>query len=183
MEKNHEKGINRYGTITEPGTIRFERLLPGPIERVWSYLTESEKRGKWLAFGTTEPRIGGTVELRFFNTQLSPHKEPIPERYKEDCADGVSFSGKVTAYEPPRLLGYTWGNHGEVTLELIPQEKNVLLVLTHRGLEKKIMNSVASGWHTHLDILVDNLIGEIPRPFWSTHAKLELEYETRLGSE
>ena len=23
-----------YGVVTEPGTVRFERLLPGPIERV-----------------------------------------------------------------------------------------------------------------------------------------------------
>jgi len=27
--------MDDYGIITEPGTIRFERLLPGPIERVW----------------------------------------------------------------------------------------------------------------------------------------------------
>ena len=177
----NENEMNRYGTITEPGTIRFERLLPGPIERVWSYITESEKRGKWLAFGETDARVGGKVALKFFNTQLSPHKEAIPEKYKEDCADGTSLSGVVTQYQPPRLLSYKWGSDGEVTFELLSQNKDVLLVLTHRGLGKEIMNSVASGWHTHLDILVDNLIGEIPKPFWSTHTKLEKEYEARLS--
>ena len=47
------------GTITEAGTIRFERLLPGPIERVWAYLTESDKRAKWLAAGDMDLRPGG----------------------------------------------------------------------------------------------------------------------------
>jgi len=28
-----------HSTLVEPGTVRLERLLPGPIEHVWSYLT------------------------------------------------------------------------------------------------------------------------------------------------
>jgi uncharacterized protein YndB with AHSA1/START domain len=43
--------MDKYGTIIAPNTIRFERLLPGPIERVWAYLTDPEKRAKWLASG------------------------------------------------------------------------------------------------------------------------------------
>jgi hypothetical protein len=39
---------------------------------------------------------------------------------------------------------------------------------------------VASGWHAHLGILVDRLHGREPRPFWSTHGRLEEEYENRL---
>lgn len=37
--------MSEYGVVTEPGTVRIQRVLPGPIERVWAYLTESEKRG------------------------------------------------------------------------------------------------------------------------------------------
>ena len=37
-------GTSKMGTSTEPGTVRLERLLPGPIERAWAYLTESDKR-------------------------------------------------------------------------------------------------------------------------------------------
>ena len=33
-----------HGVITEAGAIRFERLLPGPIERVWDYLVDPAKR-------------------------------------------------------------------------------------------------------------------------------------------
>jgi hypothetical protein len=29
--------MNEYGTVTGPDTVRLERLLPGPIERVWEY--------------------------------------------------------------------------------------------------------------------------------------------------
>jgi len=53
--------------------------------------------------------------------------------------------------------------------------------LTHRGLaDRKMMVSVASGWHSHLAILIDNLNGDEPRPFWSTVARMEAEYEKRL---
>ena len=50
--------MSEYGVVTEPRTIRMERLLPGPIERVWDYLTDSAKRGKWFAAGKMELRVG-----------------------------------------------------------------------------------------------------------------------------
>jgi uncharacterized protein YndB with AHSA1/START domain len=45
--------------------MRLERLLPGPVERVWAYLTESEKRATWLCGGEFELRVGGRVRLEF----------------------------------------------------------------------------------------------------------------------
>ncbi|HPF91720.1 MAG TPA: hypothetical protein PLL57_13755 [Flavobacteriales bacterium] len=36
----------RMGELIAPNTIRFTRVLPGPIERVWSYLVDPEKRSK-----------------------------------------------------------------------------------------------------------------------------------------
>ena len=84
--------MNDFGIITEAGAIRFERLLPGPIERVWAYLTESDKRGKWLASGPVELRVGGQVELHFRHADLSPQTEPIPDKYKQ-YENGASFTG------------------------------------------------------------------------------------------
>jgi uncharacterized protein YndB with AHSA1/START domain len=75
--------MNEYGVVIEPRTVRFERVLPGPIERVWSYLTDSEKRGKWLASGPMELRVGGRVDLKFHNAKLSAKAEPTPERFKK----------------------------------------------------------------------------------------------------
>ena len=68
--------MNDHGVVTGKETIRFERLFPGPIERVWAYLTESEKRGKWLASGPMELKPGGKAEFRFDHASLSPTKEP-----------------------------------------------------------------------------------------------------------
>jgi uncharacterized protein YndB with AHSA1/START domain len=176
--------MNDYGIVTAPDTIRFERLLPGPIERVWSFVTESDKRAKWLAAGPMELRAGGGVELVFRNSELSPTSEAIPDKYKE-YKDGTGFKARVTACEPPRLLSHTWGGESgelsEVTYELTPDGDKVRLVLTHRRLGGSAMLNVSGGWHTHLDILVTLLNDEVPQPFWSTFGRLESEYEKRLS--
>ncbi len=175
--------MSDYGVVTEAGTVRFERLLPGPIERVWAYLTQSEKRSTWLASGPMELRVGGRVELTFRHADLSPHAEPPPEKYKQ-YENGVSTHGRITRCEPPRLLSYTWGGEpgdSEVTFELTRRGQDVLLVLTHRRLgDRAAMLHVAGGWHTHLGILADRLNDREPRSFWSTHAGLEAEYEKRI---
>ncbi|MFY0535722.1 SRPBCC domain-containing protein [Nannocystis pusilla] len=73
--------MNDHGQILDPGTVRIERVLPGPIERVWRYITESELRARWLAAGEFELRPGGRAELRFDHASLSPEKA-YPERYR-----------------------------------------------------------------------------------------------------
>jgi hypothetical protein len=60
----------------------------------------------------------------------------------------------------------------------------VHLVLTHRRLaDRAAMVSVASGWHTHIEFLIDLLHGRELPGFWSTHARLEAEYETRIPAQ
>ena len=176
----------QYGIVTEAGTVRLERVLPGPIERVWAYLTESEKRGKWFASGPMELWAGGKLEFHFHNSDLAPDAEPTPERYKE--CEGMISNGRVTRCEPPHLLSFTWSeepeDESEVTFELAERDKEVLMVLTHRRLRnRKEMVSVASGWHVHVGVLIDQLNGHEPKPFWSTLEKLEVEYELRFPAE
>ena len=36
--------VGAYGVLVEPATLRIQRRLPGPIERVWAFLTESDQR-------------------------------------------------------------------------------------------------------------------------------------------
>jgi uncharacterized protein YndB with AHSA1/START domain len=178
-----ERAMSEFGVVTGPRTLRLERVLPGPIERVWAYLTESEKRGTWLAVGPMDLHVGGRVELSFRNSELTPHAETPPERFHKRERGVVR--GRVTRCEPPRLLSYTWGDaDSEVTFELSPQDDKVLLVLTHRRLpDRTTMVSVASGWHTHLGILIDRMDGREPQPFWSTYLRLEAEYERQLPAE
>jgi uncharacterized protein YndB with AHSA1/START domain len=175
--------LQDYGAVVEPGTVQFRRLLPGPIERVWAYLTESEKRGQWLATGEMELWVGGRVSLQFHHADLSPVKEPTPERFRR-YEKGEVLTGWVTHCEPPRLLSFTWGSReaSEVTFDLSYQDDKVLLVLTHRrlGRDRRTMLSFISGWHTHLSILSDRLKGIAPRPFWSAYTRFEKDYQARL---
>jgi len=95
---NKRSIVGDFGSSPEAGTVRLERMLPGPIERVWAYLTESEKRGKWFASGPMELRAGGKLEFHFHNSELAPDGGPPPERYK-DC-EGMVSNGRVIRYEP-----------------------------------------------------------------------------------
>jgi uncharacterized protein YndB with AHSA1/START domain len=177
--------MSKYGERIDDSTVRFERLLPGPLERVWEYLTDSDKRATWLAGGKTELRVGGKTELHFHNASLSskPDVEP-PEKYR-DMPEKLSFGGTVTRCEPPYMLAYTWDyedEQSEVTYELEDLGDKVRLVLTHRRLASlDEVLSVCGGWHTHLDVLEDVLAGREPEAFWKMHAPIGAEYERRYG--
>ena len=178
--------MSEYGELLDENTVRFERLLPGPIERVWSYLTDSDKRAKWLCGGDVETTAGGHVDMLFHNATLSGDEDiPRPEKYK-DMSEKISFAGKVTRCNPPHVLEHTW-NFGdelsEVRYELEEQGDKVRLVLIHHRLETRdTVLSVSCGWHAHLNLLVDVLEGSRPRPFYKMHLQYESEYEQRLGS-
>ena len=128
--------------------VRFERLLPGPIERVWEFLVNPEHLPGWFGDATIEPRLGGTVKLL-----------------------GGHVLGVVTAWNPPRRLTYTWNvfSPGEtesrypesyVSFELEPRGSEVLLVLTHLPVLERFEKQNAMGWHTFLDMLGASVRGE-----------------------
>ncbi len=177
--------MNEYAAVTGPGEVRIERLLPGPIERVWAYLTDSDKRGTWLASGPMELREGGRVELNFRHSNLETQKAPTPERFKQYEA-GKTQIGTITQFDPPRLLSYTWGDpvNSEVTFELTPQGDQVHLVVIHRRLAGLgMMRGVAGGWHSHLTILMNLLKGTSAQPFWTIFSDLEADYEKLLTED
>jgi uncharacterized protein YndB with AHSA1/START domain len=163
-------------TVVEPGTVKVERLLPGPVERAWAYITESDKRAKWLAGGEFDLRVGGKVRLEFDNSRL-PNEKNMPAKYK-DLGKG-QFEGVITRLEPLRLLAHTWkwdSGDTEVSYELAPRGKQVLLTIVHRRLTKELVGKVLGGWDVHSGILEDILNGVEPRPFWATHEKVAPEY-------
>jgi uncharacterized protein YndB with AHSA1/START domain len=176
--------MSQYGELLAPDTVQFIRLLPGNIDRVWSYLVEGDKRRKWLAGGDTEERVGGHVDLHFHNASLSSRPDdPPPEKYK-DLPEKMSYTGTVTQCEPKTLLAHTWlgdeGEESEVTYELEQRDDGVLLTLTHRRLRPDMVLGASGGWHTHLDVLADVLEDKEPQPFWKTHTALEAEYGSRF---
>jgi uncharacterized protein YndB with AHSA1/START domain len=174
-----------HGEAIEPGAIRFVRLLPGPIERVWAFLTESDKRERWLASGAMEARVGADFSLTFRHRHLSPDPQPTPERFKKYDAGHTSHH-RITRFEPPHLLAFTWGSGGEepseVTFELSEQGSEVRLVLTHRRIvARDVLLGVSRGWHAHLAVLVERLNGRELPSFWQLFDSLEGDYAKRLS--
>lgn len=176
--------MSDYGVVLDASTVRFERVLPGPIERVWEFLTDPVQRAKWFAGGPIEPRVGGKFEMHFKHRNLMTTDEPVPEKYKDVTDKGMTFVTEVTRWEPPRVLGYTFSEPkegvppSEVTFELTSEGKNVRLVLTHRRLPGRAeMANVSGGWHLHLDFLQARLEGRGFEPMWAKHAKLEAAYD------
>jgi len=144
--------MNEDGQMTTAKSVRFERLLPGPIERVWEYLTETNLLPGWFGEGVIEHRSGGEVRLM-----------------------GGHIRGVITQWNPPRRLAYTWNvfNPGEVTshypesylmFELEPRGNDVLLTLTHLPIGEGFEKQNAMGWHTFLDMLGAAVRGSVPEP-------------------
>lgn len=164
---------NKNGTVIEPTTVRFERLLPGPIERVWGHLTRPELLSTWLCkTASMDARSGGRVELT-----MDHGDEGLPENVKEKIVDAEKVTpivnGTITRLEPGRALAYTWEDliganaavKSEVTFELEPRGDEVLLVLTHRRVDLKYVPQVLAGWHTLLDVLEMRTRGTAPFGF------------------
>lgn len=166
-----------FGTLIEPTTLRIERLLPGPIERVWAYLTDSDLRSKWLAAGEMEQAAGAPFEFVWRNDRLTDPPGDRPEGFSEEHR----MRSRIVDIEPPRRLTFAWEGSGDVTITLDPKGEEVLLTLIHRRLPNRAtMVGVSSGWHVHLDLLAARARGEEPTPFWDSVRALRAEYERRI---
>lgn len=166
-----------YGVVTEPATLTIQRRLPGPIERVWKYLTESELRKQWLASGDMDMKVGSAFEFTWRNDELNAPPSPRPPGASAEH----SMECKITELDPPRKIGFTWGRSDGVTFELAPAGDKVLLTLTHRRLpDRDTALKVSAGWHMHLDVLVACITGEESEPFWDGWRRLKDEYESRI---
>ncbi len=72
--------------------VRFERVYPHSIDRVWSAVTEPDELAHWFpASVAIEGRPGGSITF-----SGDPH---APDR-----------TGRVLVFEPRRRLAYTWGD-------------------------------------------------------------------------
>lgn len=169
--------LDAYGTLTEPATLTIERLLPGPIERVWAWLTESDLRRRWLCAGEMDLAPGGSYEMAFDNDSLTDPPGRRPEGMKGDGRKTAT----ILLAEPPHRLAYDWHDVGEVRFELAAQGAEVLLRLTHRRVpNRSTLLSVSAGWHAHLDLLAARLRGTEPAPHWDHWTRLRGDYESRM---
>ncbi|WP_293853907.1 SRPBCC family protein [uncultured Alsobacter sp.] len=167
-----------YGTLTEPATVKIQRLLPGPIERCWAWLTDADLRRRWLADGDMDLRVGAAFELTWRNDQLTSPPGTRPEGFGAEH----SMKSVLTEVDPPRRLAFTWDGSGDVSFDLEPVGDKVMLTVIHRRLPSRtMMLNVSAGWHAHLDILVARANGIDPEgPFWDGWGRLKQDYDKRL---
>lgn len=148
--------IEENGESSRVLAVSFERLVPGPIERVWEHLTVPAKLKAWFGEESTiEPRLGGRVHLM-----------------------GGHIRGTITQWRPPHTLSYTWNvfgpDDGPDAISAFPESylsfmlesrgKDVLLRLKHLPVLDRFEKQNAMGWHTFLDILGATLRGEEVKP-------------------
>ena len=168
-------------TIT-PDTLRFERLLDAPVEKVWQYLVDPELRARWFMAAPSELKVGGSFGLTMDHDNLSDEDVPTPEKYRPYL--GKSWEERITRYEPPHFLAITWdgGDSGEVTFALTAEGHKTLLVLTHTGLRgRDDAVNFGGGWHSHLAVLERRIRGEGVPNFWALHAQAEEIVKKTLG--
>jgi uncharacterized protein YndB with AHSA1/START domain len=84
--------LGTYVEINARPAVRFERIYPHPIDRVWTTITDPAEMAHWFPAPevSIEPRTGGTI--RFGG---DPHTDDL--------------TGTVLAWEPPSRLAFSWG--------------------------------------------------------------------------
>lgn len=140
---------DRLGTVLtgEDGTLslRFERALAHPPERVWRALTDPEEIARWFTLAKLEPEAGGRVHLDF-------------------GSQGEAL-GEITVWDPPRVLEHSWVWEGRTSLvrwELTPTAEGTLLVLSHSGLDRDGAADYGAGWQVFVERLPLHLDGQDP---------------------
>jgi uncharacterized protein YndB with AHSA1/START domain len=137
----------------ELGTIRrltgaFEARLTRHFDQdqatLWAWLTQPAHMVEWLAPGEIELRLGGAAKLNFTDS-------------------GIVIDSRVTAFDPPRLLEYSWSGPGEparpVRWEIAPEAGGTRLTLTLRVPDNEDVARSCAGWEAHLQMLLAAIEG------------------------
>ncbi|MBO9136548.1 SRPBCC family protein [Rhizobium sp. B230/85] len=171
---SEEPVVAAYGTVVAPSTLTIQRKLPGPIERIWAYLTDSDLRRQWFAAGVFPEATGAEFELVWRNDELAGSEAGRPDGFAAEHG----MKSELLVCEPPHRLAFSWPPRGEVAIELKSLGSHVLLTLTHQRIsDRRNMVMIGAGWHMHLDILVALATDTGPEPFWMGWSRLKDEYE------
>jgi hypothetical protein len=92
--------------MTGSQSVRFERLLPGPIERVWDYLTKPDLQRTWLAESTAEVlAITGCRPLRSLEYSMRDSSVVSLELEPRGSQVLLVLTHRVPAFVPDLLAG------------------------------------------------------------------------------
>lgn len=122
--------------------VRFVRRYPHPAERVWAAVSESGELARWFpSHVEIERRVGGRITF-----SGDPNMPPS--------------SGTVLAYDPPRLLAFTWGGD-ELHLTVEPDGPGACTLTLVNVLEARDTAARnAAGWAVCLGELDKHLGGD-----------------------
>lgn len=123
---------------------RLTRQLDHGADAVWRMLTEPQAMAQWLAPGSMEPRAGGAVRIDFADS-------------------GTVIDSLVSAFEPQRLLAYSWSSGSEperpMRWELAPAGTGTTLTLSLQIPAGEDAAKACAGFEGHLDMLEAALEG------------------------
>ena len=162
-----------FAIFTDGGaTLRLEREVRGPIERVWDYLIKAELREQWISDNAMPETVGGSYSVTWDDG--------------EGGTAGITFT--VRAIEPPHVLEFMWTdlasvggvpNDSIVRFELAAKPNDrVQVILTHRLVPATERPSIGAGWHSHLDRLRAVLDGNPGPTADERYAEIAPHYET-----
>jgi uncharacterized protein YndB with AHSA1/START domain len=142
--------------------VRFERRLSHPPERVWRAITDPDELAAWFP-DTIEGEFAPGAEVRF------------PKFVEMD----LPAVGKVTEFDPPRLLAYTWGP-STLRFELEPDGEGCRLVFTDTVPREETAKN-AAGWEVCLADLEATLAGEKTERAEDEWVELHEHYAAEFG--
>jgi len=77
--------MSQDAQFTHAHMVRFDRVLPGPVEKVWAVLTDTKWLPGWYGAGTIEPPgrrqvelMGGHIKGRRHAVEIRRSGSPTP---------------------------------------------------------------------------------------------------------
>ena len=164
--------MQRRGTLVEDGeyaTLTFHRVYRHAPEHVWDAIATPEglREGLMCTHAVIEGHVGGRIEL-------------------VSGPAGYDSTGKILAWEPPRVLEYEWnvgpvpemprGEHAIFRYELTPAGDSTHVLVTYRRITNRTARGFLPGLHTILDRLEAQLDGRALPEWMQRFAELRGEY-------
>jgi uncharacterized protein YndB with AHSA1/START domain len=151
-----------YESIEGRPALRFERRLAHPVAAVWSALTDKPELDRWFP-----TKIDGELQPDGRLSFSFPHHPQIPD-----------MEGRVTALDPPRELGFYWGED-HLLFELEPAadgaETELRFTVLLGAADKAARDG--AGWHTCLAQLEASLDGATDDELEDLHGGWREHYE------
>lgn len=148
---------------------RLERTYAGhDRDAVWRMLTDSASLAQWIAPGAIEPRKGGKAHINFQDS-------------------GIVIDSEVLAFDPPRVLAYSWSSAGQplrpLRWELADAGDGTRLALTVGTPAGEDPAKACAGFEGHLEMLAAALEG-VPIKFpFDVYKQARAAYSQQVGEQ